>query len=340
MTQIDPWAVPVPGDPGDTSLPTAPVVVGEGWTERRTKLTVIAAVLWISVAVLQTLWLFFCRTNFLINPVQGDYTAQISDKAVACLGFVLIGALLLRLRTRTLGLGLSAFTGLSWAASAPADLRPVNWNETYHWNDLFSASLVAGTVAGALSAAEIIRRRRVEGPAALPPSGAAGARIRLFGIVVGLISVACAVSVRLVEIRVAHDMTRSLHCCTYSATTSAVTKSGYAGEWAFIAAMAVFAVVVRSRALSVAAFLAPVFDTFREIVDCVVRVIWPVSSLYGRHSARMIEDMGAGSMIHTSLKLGFWLFVAQTVVLLAAAFVRHRIRPAVAEASPVIELSV
>ena len=332
MTQIDPWAVPVSGGPGEVALPTVPAPVGDGWTERRTKPTVAAALLWFSAAVLQVSWLVFGQTNIRINPVEGDYTAQVSDKATACLGFVLIGVLLLRLRTRTLGLGLSMFTGLPWAALAPNDLRPVDWNGTYSWNYLFGASLIAGTLAGALSAAELIRRRRAEGPAAPPPPPATRARIRQLGIAAGLVSVACVVGSNLVEIRIDHDLTRGLHCCTYTDAT-AVTKGGYLAFWVFTAIVAVLAVVFRSRSLSVAAFLVPVFGAVRQVVDCVVRVIWPTSSLYGRHGAEMIGRIGGGSVIHTSLEPGFWLFVVQTVVLLAAAFARSRVRPAVRAAS-------
>ncbi|WP_034268330.1 hypothetical protein [Actinospica robiniae] len=335
MTQIDPWAVPVPGRGGDISLPAVPAQVGDAWSERRTIPTVAAAVLWFSTAVLQVAWLVFGQTKVLINPVQGDYTAEISDKGTACLGFVLIGVLLLRLRTRTLGLGLSMFIGLSWAATAPSDLRPVDWNGTYPGNYLFCVSLIAGTSAGALSAAELIRRRRAEGPAAPPPPPATRARIRQLGIAAGLVSLACAVGSNLVDIRIDHDLTRGLHCCTYTDAT-AVTKGGYLADWVFIAIVAVSAVVFRSRFLSVAAFLVPVFSAVRLIVDGVVRVIWPVSSLYGRHGAEVIGRMGdgsVGSVIHTSLELGFWLLVAQTVVLLAAAFIRSRIRPTVGEAS-------
>lgn len=322
----------MPGQGGDVSLPTAPPPVADGWTERRTKLTIAAAALWFGAAILQTAWLVFGATNIEVNPVQGDYTAQISDKATACLGFVLFGVLLLRPRTRTLGLGLSAFAGLSWAATAPNDLRPVDWNGTYHWNNLFSASLVAGTLAGALSAAELIRRRRAEGPATPVPPQATRARILQLGLAAGLVSLVCVVGSNLVDVRVDHDLTRGLHCCTYS-SSSAATQSGYVINWVFIAFLAVFAVVVRSRALSVAALLLPVFDAVREIVDCVVRLIWPLSSLYGRHGAQMIGGFGDVQVVHTTLELGFWLLVVQAVVLLAAAYVRARIKPALTVAS-------
>lgn len=47
----------------------------------------------------------------------------------------------------------------------------------------------------------------------------------------------------------------------------------------------------------------------------------------------MIGGFGDVQVVHTTLELGFWLLVVQAVVLLAAAYVRARIKPALTVAS-------
>lgn len=327
MAETDPWIVIEDDEAphGDVRLPTAPPRLQDDWTERRTGLTVAAAVLWFIVVALQVAWLVFGGTNKLVDPVQGDYPLQITDKAGACLGFVLTGVLLLRTRTRTLGLGLSALIGLSWPVQAPGDFRPVEWNETYHLNNLFSAALIAGMVAGALSAAELVRRRRAEGPATALPARAVRARLRQLGVAAGVVSIGCVVGANFTDLRV-DTVTNSvvLHCCSYS-MEGAVNRAGILTTCASFAFFAVFAVVVRSRALAVAAFLAPALDSARLVVDNFSRFAWPVPSLYGWHGAQLVDDLGRQSVVGSSPGPGFWFLLVQVTVLAAAIYARYRV---------------
>ena len=286
---------------------------------------VIASLLVLS-ALATVVWLFISKLGPDGAVERYRFPVQDGANGFLALSCLAIAACVLSRGGREFGLALGAAFALCMLAGELHNLNPALYAgsqaDPFQW--LFGVAELFRVVAGVLCG---LASWRARGPAARRPAPRARRDLELLrrqrllyllAAIFGVVPLAIGTMVDWESIS-APGIGQSYECCTFAQET-AWERADIIALPVALAVCVLFAAISGSRARSAGWLLGPALSGAEFVVEFVVEALWPTQSAYG------IGAAPAAAEVHVTLLTGFWLMLLGTLVLLAAAIVRARLR--------------